>query len=133
MNIPNASFASLAITIATLSLAIPCFILSGCKPENSISRTSDAPEGAHKPLTAEAQAEFDGLNLQCSDVVWRQEIDMIERPETRPPNRKVSGEVSSWLADRKGRLAALGVEVKWDSERQIYELGDAQQVGAPNP
>jgi len=72
-------------------------------------------------LSKEAQAVLDGLNLKAADPAWQREFDMIERPETRPPNRKISGEVTAFLSSSKQCLAKLGVRVRWNANTKLYE------------
>jgi len=77
---------------------------------------------ADKALSPEAKAELDQLNFKCANsTAWSEEFDRLERPETRPPNYLVSGECRAFANDCKKRLAALGIKVKWNSEKKLYE------------
>ncbi|NQU19976.1 MAG: hypothetical protein HQ567_01740 [Candidatus Nealsonbacteria bacterium] len=77
---------------------------------------------ASEPLAPEAQSVLDRLNGACASKPWREEIDWIERPETRPENLDISGEVSAFVSDCKQRLAKLGVALKWNAEKKVYEV-----------
>ena len=111
-------------------LVILCSLLAGCgrTAVNQGEETRQAlPTVAHsnRPLAPEAQAELDQLNFKCQhSAAWRGEFDMLERPETRPPNYAVSGECSAFARVCKQRLAALGVKVRWDSETKRYEVAE---------
>ena len=43
-------------------------------------------------------------------------------------NAIISGEVSSFVSDCKGRLAKHGVKVKWNAEKKLYEVEKTQQI-----
>jgi hypothetical protein len=78
-------------------------------------------------LSQEAQAVLDGLNQKAGDPAWQSAIDMIERPETRPPNLKDSGEVTAFLSVKKQDLAKLGVRIRWNAKAKCYEaVADAK-------
>ena len=104
-----------------------CAIITGCAEKPAPSRPEAAQAAIPKPLPQEAQSELNRLNGPCASDSWRNEIDMIERPETRPENRVISGEVSAFVSDCKERLAKLGVRVKWDPTKKVYEIEKTQQ------
>ena len=82
-----------------------------------------AAQHEKKQLLPEAQAELDQLNFKCENsAVWRAQFDMLERPETIPPNFIVSGECRAFADDCKERLAALGVKVRWNAKTKRYEV-----------
>ena len=98
---------------------VACLFAIGCT-QNSLTRSP-------QPLQPEAQAILDRLNKQSSDEPWRSEVDMIERPETRPENYVTSGEVNGFVSDSKERLAKHGVRVKWNIQTKHYEVEKTQQ------
>lgn len=79
---------------------------------------------AREPLSSEAQRFWDRLVEQCASPIWAKQFDMIERPETLPPNFVISGEVLGFLLLAKDRLAESGVLVKWNHEKLLYEVDD---------
>ncbi|MBN2494057.1 MAG: hypothetical protein JXR96_05665 [Deltaproteobacteria bacterium] len=83
------------------------------------ARTSST---AVRPLAPEAQSELDRLNAQCASEPWRSEVDLLERPETLPPGRMISGEVRAFVSDCKERLARHGVRVRWNPDRKLFEV-----------
>lgn len=83
--------------------------------------------GCPPTALADAKAELDKLNLLCSDPSWRSALELIERPELRPANYADMGEATSMLEMRKGRLAALGIKVKWNSDKKIYDVDNAAE------
>jgi hypothetical protein len=100
---------------------------------------ADEPAKAGPPLSKEAQAVLDGLNLKAADPAWQAAIVSIEQPETRPPNQVISGEVSAFLADSKKRLTNMGVRVAWNATAKRYEAvaeykkeSSAQKDGGEN-
>jgi hypothetical protein len=99
--------------------------------EAMIMKRSDAKQATqvpqHKPLTPEAQAILTRLNQQSANKTWQSEVDMIERPETRPLNYKTSGEVNAFVADSKKRLAEQGVFLRWNAEKKQYEVEQTQK------
>ena len=116
--------------IPSISIVIAAFaLLVGCGKQSVSSGAASSPvsEVMHQPVSSAAQAVLDGLTVKCSSPVWCDEFDRIERPETRPTNLIVSGEVSAFLSDSKKRLADLGVKIKWNHEKKIYEMeGDTK-------
>ncbi|MDP6546679.1 MAG: hypothetical protein QGH60_22115 [Phycisphaerae bacterium] len=101
-------------------------IIGGCEKEPASQPTATTQPVAQRILSPEAQAVFDRLNAQCASEPWQGEIDMIERPETCPENRAISGEMSAFVSDCKDRLARQGVRVKWNPEKKLYELEKTQ-------
>jgi hypothetical protein len=98
---------------------VACLIAVGC--------AQNPPARSPQELQPDAQAILDRLNKQCSDEPWRSEVDMIERPETRPENYATSGEVNGFVSDSKERLAKHGVRVKWNVQAKQYEVEKTQQ------
>ena len=96
-----------------------CLIAVGC--------AQNPPTRSLQQIQPDAQALLDRLNTQCADDPWRREVDMIERPETRPENYKTSGEVNGFVSDSKERLAKHGVQVKWNADKKQYEIVKTQQ------
>ncbi len=113
-------------------LLVACTVMAGCMRKSSAPKPAPAQTASRESLSPEAQPEFDRLNAQCASEPWRSEIDMIERPETRPRNRTISGEVSAFVSDCKERLAKQGVHVKWNPSRKLYEVEKTQQADAPD-
>lgn len=99
------------------------------------SRVYDADEPAkgEPPLSKEAQTVLNGLNLKAADSAWQSAIEMIERPETRPPNTVDSGEVTAFLSGSKKRLADLGVRVAWNTASKRYEVAADNATEKPTP
>jgi predicted transglutaminase-like cysteine proteinase len=105
-----------------VGLLILCWGITGCVKQHPVQPAVVAPQHSAKALSPEAQAELDRLNFQCANsTVWSSEFDRLERPWTQPPNYKVSGECRAFANDCKKRLAALGVKVKWNSDKKCYE------------
>jgi hypothetical protein len=107
-----------------------CVVFAGCAEQSASSRPETGQAATTGPLPQEVQAELDRLNAQCESEPWRSEIDVIERPDTRPKNRIVRGEVIAFVSDCTQRLAEHGVQVKWNPERKLYEVKRAQQTDA---
>ena len=110
-----------------------CAIITGCaqEPPSATPAPKRVQVVTAKQLPQEAQAALDRLIAVCASEPWRNEIDMIERPETRPENHMISGEVSSLVSSCKERLAKHDVQVKWNVEKKLYEVEKTQQIGAP--
>ena len=106
-----------------------CAVITGCAQEQppATSTPKRVQLVTAAPLPQEAQAALDRLIGACASEPWRNEMDMIERPETRPENQIISGEVSSFVSDCKERLAKHGVRVKWNVEKKLYEVEKTQQ------
>lgn len=104
-----------------------CAIITGCADKPAPPRPEPMQTATLKPLPQEAQSALERLNGACTSDAWRSEIDMIERPETRPENYDISGEVSSFVSDCKERLVKHGVQVKWNAEKKLYEVEKTQQ------
>lgn len=69
-----------------------------------------------RQLSPEAKKIFDRLNS------WnKQECDWIERPETKPRNVMTSGESNAFVPMMKRQLMELGVKIKWNANKQLYE------------
>ena len=111
-------------------LLIAFTIVAGCAKSPSPSAPEPVRTVTAKSLPQEAQSALDRLNGACASDPWREEIDLIERPETRPENRAISGEVSAFVSDCKERLAKQGVQVKWNSEKKLYEVDKTQPKDA---
>lgn len=111
-----------------ITLAL-CAIITGCADKTAPPRPEPILAATLKPLPPEAQSALDRLNGACASDPWRSEVDMIERPETRPENRAISGEVSAFVSDCKERLAKHGVQVRWNAEKKLYEVEKTQQPG----
>jgi hypothetical protein len=103
----------------SMILFVACLALIGCSQKPSVSFA--------EPLQPDAQAVLNRLNTQCAKDPWRSDVDMIERPETRPANYKTSGEVNGFVSSSKESLAKHGVRVKWNSEKKQYEVEKTQQ------
>lgn len=116
-----------------VGLSLACLILAGCKPAPPTSPVSAAPQPASKTLSPEAQAALDSLNKGCSNRTWASEIDLIERPEAYPRNRKSLGQVGGYVSDFKERLEDFGIGVKWNPEKKLYEVTTPQLRGAHDP
>lgn len=106
---------------------VMCAIITGCGEKTAPRQSEPSQAESSKPLPQEAQSILDRLNSHCADEPWQSEVDMIERPETRPVNYKTSGEVNGFVSDSKERLAKLSVQVKWNSEKKQYEVEKTQQ------
>jgi hypothetical protein len=104
-----------------------CAIITGCAQKPTPPQPEPTQVVAPEPLPQEAQSVLDQLNAKCASEPWRNEIDIIERPETRPDNRVISGEVSSFVSDCKERLAKHSVQVKWNAQKKLYEVEKTQQ------
>jgi len=84
--------------------------------DNDIKPVVQLPDHTQQ-LSPEAKMIFDRLNS------WnKRECDLIERPETRPRNVKTSGESNAFVPMMKRQLAELGVKVKWNADKQLYEV-----------
>ena len=101
-------------------------LFAGCVQKAASPSQNMSQSTVSKPVRVEAQAELARLNEQCAHEPWRGEVEMIERPETRPANRVVSGEVSAFVADAKKRIGAFGLRVKWNDAKKAYEIEEAQ-------
>lgn len=100
--------------------------------QRQLESSARAPEpeqtASREPLSPEAQSAFDRLNAQCASEPWQREIDMIERPETRPENYNISGEATAFVAECKERLAKQGVHVKWNPSKKLYEVEKIEEA-----
>jgi hypothetical protein len=97
-----------------------CLATTGC-----VQKT---PASSSESLQPEPQVILERLNKQCADDPWRNQIDRLEAPRTSiEANGLISGEVSAFVSDCKERLAKHGVQVKWDSKKQQYEVEKTQQ------
>lgn len=111
-------------------VVILCILLAGCcrtgvNQEENTRLVGSSVTYSKRPLPPDAQAELDQLNSKCeSSAVWCSEFEMLERPETRPPDYALSGECSAFAQVCKQRLAAMGVKVRWNSETKRYEVAE---------
>lgn len=103
-------------------------VMIGCMEESSIPAPEHEQTASGESLSPEAQSLLDRLNDSCADESWRREIDMIERPETRPWDYIISGEVNGFVSECKESLAKLGVHVKWNHSKQLYEMEKSQHT-----
>jgi beta-lactamase regulating signal transducer with metallopeptidase domain len=78
-------------------------------------------------LELEAQVILDRLNGKCASKAWRSEIDLIESRKTRGDNGEVNEEARAFVSDCKGRLLQLGVSVKWNAAKGLYEVRETQK------
>ena len=72
-----------------------CAIITGCAQKPTSPQPEPTQVVAPEPLPQEAQSALEQLNAKCASELWRNEIDIIECPETRPENRVISGD-SHW-------------------------------------
>lgn len=110
----------------TLILLAICMAMTGCMEESSVPAPEQEQTASKGSLSTEAQSALDRLNASCADEFWKSEIDMIERPETRPKDYIISGEVNGFVLECKECLAKLGVHVKWNPSKQLYEVEKTQ-------
>lgn len=114
----------------TLFLLAIYTAMTGCMQESRSPAPEHDQKASTESLSPEAKSVLDRLNDACSSESWRSDIDMIERPETRPENLIISGEVNGFVSDCKERLAQHGVHVKWNPSKQLYEVEKTQQTDA---
>ena len=113
-------------TLSVFMLSVMFMVISGCRKEHASPPNTGTQPAVQQTLAPQAKSELDRLNRQCANKTWQTEIDMIERPETRPENHRVSGEVSAFVSGCKESLAKQGVHVKWNPSKKLYEVDKTQ-------
>ncbi|HTP07988.1 MAG TPA: hypothetical protein VMP08_07040 [Anaerolineae bacterium] len=90
-------------------LIIVVVVASGCQEKSTPPQEQQQPEAV--------RSELDRLNDWPTE-----ELDVLECRDDHP-ERIASGETGGWVFSARERLQKLGVVVRWNCEKKVYEIG----------
>jgi hypothetical protein len=98
------------------------FLFWGCeRKQTDVPAPGAAVEKAGR-MESDWPKDAEGLVAHLNE--WnKDELDVYERPDAyREQGRVASGETAGWVTAHREELSKLGVVVKWNPQKQLYEI-----------